>query len=98
MRLRSPLPFLLASLLLAACAEPPPPAVPPAPAAPLPAAPPPAPPAPPPPYGTAAALGEWIDAYASAFGARWGESFAAQCYLSVADDGKVVFEKAYGKA
>ena len=91
-------PLLLASVLLSACAAEPPPA--PLAATPAPPAPSvaPAPPAPPPPYGSAAQLGAWIDAHVSAFGARWGEAYAAQCHLTVADDGKVVFEKAYGKA
>jgi CubicO group peptidase (beta-lactamase class C family) len=87
-------PLLLASVLLSACAAAPPPS--PVAAAPPPAAP--VPPAPPPPYGSAAQLGGWIDAHVSAFGARWGEAYAAQCYLTVADGGKVVFERAYGKA
>lgn len=90
-------------LALGACAEAPPKG---APAAPLasvapsspPAAPAPAPPAAPPPYGNAEQLGGWIDAYVSGFGARWGESAAAQGYLAVAVDGKMIFHKAYGKA
>ncbi len=90
------LPFILAPLLLAACAHEPPPATPATPPAPPSAAP--SPPAPPPPYGSSAALGGWIDAYVSPFGAHWGEAYAAQCYLAVADGGKVVFEKGYGKA
>jgi CubicO group peptidase (beta-lactamase class C family) len=89
--------LVLAPFLLAACAEELPPAPPPAPAPPAPASAP-APPAPPPPYGSAEQLGAWIDAYVSAFGARWGEAYAAQGYLAVAEDGKILFEKAYGKA
>src|ERR1700760_3091548 len=87
--------LLLASLLVSACAAEPPPGPPSVTPSPSVA---PSPPSPPPPYGSAAQLGTWIDAYVSAFGARWGEAHAAQCYLTVADDGKVVFEKAYGKA
>jgi CubicO group peptidase (beta-lactamase class C family) len=89
--------LLLASQLLAACAEEPQPVPPPAPAPP-PATAALAPPAPPPPYGSAEQLGGWIDAYVSAFGARWGEAYAAPCYLALGEGGKVLFERAYGKA
>jgi CubicO group peptidase (beta-lactamase class C family) len=94
-------PLLLASLLLGACAEAPSPAVAPPPsAAPPPSSAAPAPPPPPasPPYGSAEQLGGWIDAYVAAFGSHWGEAYAAQGYLEVAQDGHVIFEKAYGKA
>lgn len=84
--------FWLAPLVvLGACSEAP------APAALVAPAPPPAAPAPPL-YGDAAQLGRWVDAYASAFGARWGEAYAMQGYLAIAVDGAMVFQKAYGKA
>ncbi|MDC0674522.1 serine hydrolase domain-containing protein [Nannocystis radixulma] len=87
-------PLLHASLVVAACARA--------------SAPPPSPPAtaasgtplpgPLPPHANAEQLGTWIDAYVSAFGARWGEAYAAQGYLVIAEDGKILFEKAYGEA
>lgn len=96
---------LPAWLLLGACAEAPPPVANVAPprssAAALPAvtaAPAPLPPSAPPPYGNAEQLGRWVDAYTSAFGSRWGDSASLQGYLAVAEDGKMIFHKAYGKA
>jgi D-alanyl-D-alanine carboxypeptidase len=45
-----------------------------------------------------AQLGEWIDAYASAFGRNWGPSYAFTGYLGVARDGQWVYGRAFGKA
>jgi CubicO group peptidase (beta-lactamase class C family) len=47
---------------------------------------------------TPAALGQWIDAYVSAFGRSWGPAFAFTGYVGVARDGQWVYNKAFGKA
>lgn len=47
---------------------------------------------------TASALGRGLDVYVTAFGKHWGEASSFSGYVAVASDGKIVFEKAYGKA
>ncbi|HEY2515986.1 MAG TPA: serine hydrolase domain-containing protein [Polyangiaceae bacterium] len=64
--------------------------------APVASAAPPAAPAPPPRAPLPPKLGDWIDAYASSYGAAWGESDAFSGYLLVARDGVPIFSKGYG--
>ena len=43
-------------------------------------------------------LGQWIDSYVAAFGEHYGEAYAFNGFLLVAQDGKPVVAKGYGKA